>query len=90
MINLRGACGKKPSRAEFVQQDIEDLRRLGYAQQLYREMGGFSKEVGLGDGLVEHDRVSHHRRGHQCRGCHRYHRTGGNKNVNARHTLNRQ
>ena len=34
--------GKKPSRAEIIQQDIEDLRRLGYAQQLYREMGGFS------------------------------------------------
>lgn len=30
------------SREEIIQQDIADLRRLGYAQQLFREMGGFS------------------------------------------------
>lgn len=30
------------SREEIIAQDIEDLRRLGYAQQLFREMGGFS------------------------------------------------
>src|SRR5689334_13941362 len=30
------------SREEIVQQDIRDLHRLGYAQQLFREMGGFS------------------------------------------------
>jgi amino acid transporter len=34
--------GEKPTREEIIQQDIEDLRRLGYGQQLYREMGGFS------------------------------------------------
>ncbi|MFN3651807.1 MAG: amino acid permease [Armatimonadota bacterium] len=33
---------KRPSREEIIQKDIEDLRRLGYAQQLFREMGGFS------------------------------------------------
>jgi amino acid transporter len=32
----------RPSREEIVQQDIRDLERLGYAQQLFREMGGFS------------------------------------------------
>lgn len=30
------------TRDELIQQDVEDLRRLGYAQQLFREMGGFS------------------------------------------------
>src|SRR3974390_1957004 len=30
------------SRQEIIEQDIADLRRLGYAQQLFREMGGFS------------------------------------------------
>jgi amino acid transporter len=35
-----GAPG--PSREELIRQDVEDLRRLGYAQQLFREMGGFS------------------------------------------------
>src|SRR5688572_5957954 len=32
----------KRTRDEFIQQDVEDLKRLGYAQQLFREMGGFS------------------------------------------------
>src|SRR5262245_35073751 len=32
----------KPSREELIEQDIRDLRQLGYAQQLFREMGGFS------------------------------------------------
>jgi amino acid transporter len=31
-----------PTREQLIQQDIEQLRRLGYAQQLFREMGGFS------------------------------------------------
>ena len=31
-----------PSRHEIIEQDVRDLARLGYAQQLYREMGGFS------------------------------------------------
>src|SRR6266513_1073390 len=31
-----------PSREEIVRQDIRDLHRLGYAQQLFRQMGGFS------------------------------------------------
>jgi amino acid transporter len=30
------------SRAEIIQEDVRDLHRLGYAQQLFREMGGFS------------------------------------------------
>lgn len=34
---------KKPlSREEIIQQDMRDLHRMGYAQQLFREMGGFS------------------------------------------------
>lgn len=32
----------KLSREEQIQQDARDLERLGYAQQLFREMGGFS------------------------------------------------
>src|SRR4026209_60382 len=31
------------AQARPVDQDAEDLKRLGYAQQLFREMGGFSK-----------------------------------------------
>lgn len=30
------------SREEQIRQDVQDLHRLGYAQQLFREMGGFS------------------------------------------------
>jgi|CXWL01.1.fsa_nt_gi amino acid transporter len=30
------------SREETIRQDLKDLHRLGYAQQLFREMGGFS------------------------------------------------
>ena len=30
------------TREELLRQDAEDLKRLGYAQQLFREMGGFS------------------------------------------------
>ncbi len=34
---------KKPStREELIRQDMQDLHKLGYAQQLFREMGGFS------------------------------------------------
>jgi amino acid transporter len=33
---------KDKSREEVIQQDIRDLHKLGYAQQLFREMGGFS------------------------------------------------
>ncbi|HJQ39489.1 MAG TPA: amino acid permease, partial [Thermoanaerobaculia bacterium] len=32
----------KRSRTEIIDDDVRDLARLGYAQQLYREMGGFS------------------------------------------------
>jgi amino acid transporter len=35
-------AGKSRGREELIQQDVLDLHRLGYAQQLYREMGGFS------------------------------------------------
>src|SRR2546423_6793038 len=31
-----------PTRAQLLEQDARDLARLGYAQQLFREMGGFS------------------------------------------------
>jgi amino acid transporter len=30
------------TRQEIIDQDVRDLARLGYAQQLFREMGGFS------------------------------------------------
>jgi len=33
---------KKKTREELIQQDVRDLHKLGYAQQLFREMGGFS------------------------------------------------
>ncbi len=33
---------RPPTREEMIQQDIQELHRLGYAQQLFREMGGFS------------------------------------------------
>ncbi len=33
---------KEKQRQELIRQDIHDLHRLGYAQQLFREMGGFS------------------------------------------------
>ena len=32
----------KRTRDELIRQDVEDLKRLGYTQQLFREMGGFS------------------------------------------------
>src|SRR5437773_148839 len=32
----------RPTRAEQIAQDERDLARLGYTQQLFREMGGFS------------------------------------------------
>src|SRR5215218_4701913 len=31
-----------PTRDDLIDADVRDLARLGYAQQLYREMGGFS------------------------------------------------
>src|SRR5512140_584471 len=33
---------KKQTRDEQIQQDVRDLHKMGYAQQLFREMGGFS------------------------------------------------
>src|SRR6267143_5049372 len=33
---------RMPTREQMVEQDARDLTRLGYAQQLFREMGGFS------------------------------------------------
>jgi amino acid transporter len=32
----------KPAREKVIQRDIEELARLGYRQQLFRQMGGFS------------------------------------------------
>src|SRR5437867_12257219 len=34
--------GEGRGREELIRQDVLDLHRLGYAQQLFREMGGFS------------------------------------------------
>src|SRR5881409_2220643 len=31
-----------PTRQQLLEQDARDLARLGYSQQLFREMGGFS------------------------------------------------
>src|SRR6185436_13859909 len=31
-----------PSRDDLIRQDQQDLQQLGYSQQLFREMGGFS------------------------------------------------
>lgn len=31
-----------PDRSSIIRQDMQDLHRLGYAQQFFREMGGFS------------------------------------------------
>jgi amino acid transporter len=33
---------KSKSREELIRQDVHDLHKMGYAQQLFREMGGFS------------------------------------------------
>ncbi|MGV3721817.1 MAG: amino acid permease [Actinomycetota bacterium] len=33
---------KRPTREQLIEQDVRDLHKLGYAQQLFREMGGFS------------------------------------------------
>ena len=33
---------KEMSREEIIKQDMRDLHKMGYAQQLFREMGGFS------------------------------------------------
>ena len=35
-------AGPGPTREQIVEQDARELARLGYAQQLFREMGGFS------------------------------------------------
>ncbi|MBP7691496.1 MAG: amino acid permease [Anaerolineales bacterium] len=36
------ADNRPKTRDEIIQQDMKDLHKLGYAQQLFREMGGFS------------------------------------------------
>ncbi|MBF8283182.1 MAG: Amino acid permease, partial [Anaerolineales bacterium] len=36
------AQNKGKSREEIIREDIKTLHGLGYAQQLFREMGGFS------------------------------------------------
>jgi len=33
---------QRASREDVIQQDVRDLHRLGYAQELFRSMGGFS------------------------------------------------
>jgi len=37
-----GGKRRDRDRDDLIRQDVLDLHRLGYAQQLYREMGGFS------------------------------------------------
>jgi amino acid transporter len=37
-----GSMTQGRSRDDIIQQDIHDLHRLGYAQELFRSMGGFS------------------------------------------------
>jgi amino acid transporter len=32
----------KPAREDVIQKDVQELARLGYGQQLFRQMGGFS------------------------------------------------
>ncbi len=36
------AENKKMTREEIIEADVKELHRLGYAQKLFREMGGFS------------------------------------------------
>lgn len=36
------ANSKPKTREDIIKQDMQDLHKLGYAQQLFREMGGFS------------------------------------------------
>lgn len=36
------ANNKPKTREDIIRQDMQDLHKLGYAQQLFREMGGFS------------------------------------------------
>jgi hypothetical protein len=36
------AQNKPKTREELIAQDVKDLHKMGYAQQLFREMGGFS------------------------------------------------
>ncbi len=35
-------ASKAQTRDEIIQQDVKELHKLGYAQQLFREMGGFN------------------------------------------------
>ena len=39
---VSGSRAAAPTREELIAEDVRDLHRLGYAQQLFREMGGFS------------------------------------------------
>src|SRR5687767_15616705 len=39
---LRRMSRQNAGREELIRSDVEDLKRLGYAQQLFREMGGFA------------------------------------------------
>ena len=33
---------KRKTREEIIAADVQDLHKMGYAQKLFREMGGFS------------------------------------------------
>jgi hypothetical protein len=37
-----GVPAPRPTRQQLIDQDVRELAQLGYAQQLFREMGGFS------------------------------------------------
>lgn len=42
MLEEDPIAGSRPTRDELIRQDVRDLHRLGYAQQLCRDIGGFS------------------------------------------------
>src|SRR2546422_4661578 len=42
VAEARVRTSRMPTRQQLLEQDARDLARLGYAQQLFREMGGFS------------------------------------------------
>lgn len=70
---------KRKDLWEIIRRDIQDLHRLGYAQQLFREMGGFSNFaisfsiISILTGAMLHDRPDHHHRRdrHRRRHLHR-------------------
>ena len=50
------------TREDEIKQDVTDLHRLGYAQELFRSMGGFSNFA-----ISFSDHLDPDRRGHPLR-----------------------